>query len=57
MYMENKFDMAKSTCSSFSDSFFGGWLVGCLGLTALSDRISVCIRPSPRESGEEERSD
>ena len=28
-----------------------GWSVGCLGLTALWDSISVYKRPSPRERG------
>ena len=33
------------------------WLVGFLGLTALSDSISVYIGPSPKEREIEERND
>ena len=40
-------------CDNFCSN---GWLA-VFGITALSDSISVCIRPSPRERDKEEKSD
>ena len=58
--MENKFDMAKSTCTSVVRFLVLSSMVGLLfGFKGLfrPDSISVCIGPSPREREKEERND
>ena len=52
MYMEERRQNSSNvSCTQVS------WLVGCFGLTALSDSVSVYIGPSPRDEVKEERND